>query len=124
MADSVASAVALPPGTSTKWSSAKPTLSVRSVGLDGISRGRIPERSACSATREDLLAERTEANVAPASTSVPPPVTNAETVTQSVMLHSTLRTFTHQDADVSASLVRPTSLTQRLSDDLANLVHL
>jgi len=36
-----------------------------------------------SATRDERLAERTEANVAPASTSVPPAVASAEIVTQS-----------------------------------------
>jgi hypothetical protein len=36
-----------------------------------------------SATRDERLAERTDANVAPASTSVPPAVARAEMVTQS-----------------------------------------
>jgi hypothetical protein len=53
-----------------------------------MSRGRIPASSDCSATRAARLAERTEAKVALASTNVPPPVVNAEIITQSVTFTS------------------------------------
>lgn len=85
MTDSVTSAVALPPGTATKWLSTNPTFTVGSSGLDGMSKGRSPESNERSATREARLAERTEAKVALASTNVPPPVVSAEIITQSAM---------------------------------------
>ena len=50
-----------------------------------MSSGRSPARSDVSATRAARLAERTDAYVVPASTSVPPAVASAEIVTQSAM---------------------------------------
>jgi len=47
--------------------------------------GRSPARSDSSATRAARLADRTEAYVVPARTSVPPAVASAEIVTQSAM---------------------------------------
>src|ERR1700683_2852182 len=82
MALSLASAVPPPPGARTKWLSTKPTLIGGSSGLEGISSGRPPDRRASSATRAVRLPERTDANVAAASTSVPPAVASAEIVTQ------------------------------------------
>ena len=43
----------------------------------------MPASSDCSARRAERFAERTAANVAPASTSVPPAVASDEIVTQS-----------------------------------------
>ena len=77
------SAVPPPPGVSTKWLSAKLTLTGGSSGRDGMSSGRMPASNASSATRDERLAERTDANVAAASTSVPPAVASDEMVTQS-----------------------------------------
>ena len=51
---------------------------------EGTSSGRRPTDSASSATRAARLAERTAANVAMASTSVPAPVVSDEMVVQSV----------------------------------------
>jgi hypothetical protein len=68
-------------------------LRVGSPALDVMRSGRSPASSDCSATREDLLAERTEAKVAPASTNVPPPVVIAEIITQLAMAHSMLLFF-------------------------------
>src|SRR5579859_8009565 len=50
---------------------------------DGIRIGRSPTSRLCSAARAERLAERTEENVATASTSVPPAVASEEIVTQS-----------------------------------------
>src|SRR5206468_10089675 len=55
-----------------------------SSAREGTRSGRCPARSDCSATRAARLAERTEATVTPASTSVPPADARAEIVTQSV----------------------------------------
>src|ERR1051325_7310668 len=72
-----------PPGTENQTLSWKPTLTAGSSGREGTSRGRWPARRDCSATRAARLAERTEATVTPASTSVPPAEARAEIVTQS-----------------------------------------
>src|SRR5579872_3520228 len=82
MASAVASAVPPPPRTCTKWLSMKPTLTGGSSGRDGIRSGRIPTSNDSSATRAARLAERTEVNVAPASTNVPPAVASDEIVAQ------------------------------------------
>ena len=63
--------------------STKPTFCDSSCNRDGISSGRWVASSDRSARRDERLAERTDANVAPARTSVPPAVARAEIVTQS-----------------------------------------
>jgi len=65
--------------------SAKPTFSGGSSERDGMSRGWVPASSESSATRAARLAERTDENVATASTRVPPPVANEEIVTQEII---------------------------------------
>src|SRR5437016_1701684 len=62
-----------------------PTFSGASSRCDGTSNGRSPARSDSSATRAAWLADRTDMNVAPASTSVPPAVASDEIVTQSAI---------------------------------------
>ena len=54
-----------------------------SPASDCTSNGRIPLSSASSATRADRLEERTDENVATASTSVPAAVASEEIVCQS-----------------------------------------
>src|SRR3954466_5265432 len=83
MASSDSSTEPPPPGTMNHLPSTKPTFCDSSCNRDGISRGRCVASSDRSATRDERLAERTDANVAPASTSVPPAVARAEIVTQS-----------------------------------------
>src|SRR5262249_61351491 len=61
----------------------KTTLCGRSSIREAFSTGRRPDSSERSARRAALCAERTDAYVAPASTSVPNAVASAETVTQS-----------------------------------------
>ena len=51
-----------------------------------MSSGLTPRRSDCSAMRAVRFAERTEANVATARTSVPPAVASAEIVAQFVAM--------------------------------------
>lgn len=60
------------------------TFSGGSCSRGGISSGRSPASSERSAARAARFAERTDANVATAGTSVPPAVASAETVTQSI----------------------------------------
>src|SRR5215472_6677136 len=72
-----------PPGTLNQTSSEKLTLIAGSSAREGTRSGRWPARSDCSATRAARFAERTEATVTPASTSVPPAEASAEIVTQS-----------------------------------------
>src|SRR3954454_5514621 len=83
MASSDSSTDPPPPGTMNHLPSTKPTFCDSSCNRDGISRGRCVASSDRSATRDERLAERTDANVAPASTNVPPAVARAEIVTQS-----------------------------------------
>jgi cytochrome P450 len=61
----------------------KPTFSGGSWNRDGTSTGRNPASNERSAVREARLADRVDANVAAASTSVPPAVASAEIVAQS-----------------------------------------
>src|SRR3954468_5189124 len=82
-ARAVTSIVPLPPGTGTQCSSWNPTLTIGSSSLDGISNGRTLASNVSSASRALRLAERTDAKVATASTSVPPAVASEEIVTQS-----------------------------------------
>src|SRR5215467_1674909 len=63
----------------------KPALTEGSSEREGTSSGRWPASSDCSATRAARFAERTEATVTPARTSVPPAEASAEIVTQSAM---------------------------------------
>jgi DNA-binding NarL/FixJ family response regulator len=72
-----------PPGTWTVTLSMKPASRARSSGVDCIISGRRPARSDVSATRAARFADRTDAYVVPARTSVPPAVASAEMVTQS-----------------------------------------
>src|SRR5215468_2222893 len=83
MAWSVARASPWPPRAMSQTSSAKPAFCVGSSVRDWTSNGRWLARRDCSATRAARLAERTEATVTPASTSVPPAEARAEIVTQS-----------------------------------------
>ena len=54
-----------------------------SFGREGKRTGRTPTSNACSAIRAARVAERTDANVATAKTSVPPAVARDEIVAQS-----------------------------------------
>src|SRR5438105_3843093 len=72
-----------PPGTWTVMLSMKPASRVRSSGADCMISGRRPARRDVSATRAARFADRTDAYVVPARTSVPPAVASAEMVTQS-----------------------------------------
>src|SRR3954471_4284114 len=80
---SASSTAAVPPPTLNSCSSPKNTSSPGSSSRVGVNTGRRPTSSARSATRALRLAERTDANVATASTSVPPAVASEEMVTQS-----------------------------------------
>ena len=60
-------------------------VSAWSSSRDGISTGRRPAISARSLTRAAVLADRTDANVATASTMVPLAVASDEIVTQSAI---------------------------------------
>src|SRR3954468_2330953 len=73
----------VPPCTWTQWSSPNPTFSVGSSNRVGTSSGRTLASSDSSASRALRLAERTDAKVATARTSVPPAVASEEIVTQS-----------------------------------------
>ena len=77
--------MARPPGTWTQCWSWKPTFCGGSSIRDGTSTGRIPASSARSVARADRFADRTAANVAAASTSVPPAVASDEIVVQSAI---------------------------------------
>src|SRR5436190_9639381 len=85
MASSVASAAARPPSTLSDLLSLNATFSGGSWRRDGTSTGRMLANRARSVTRAERLDDRTAANVAPASTSVPPAVASAEIVAQSVL---------------------------------------
>src|SRR5919198_3081388 len=85
MRPSTISIEARPPPTCARWSSIQDILMSPSVSRDDPRSGRIPTWSARSAVRAARFAERTEANVAIARTSVPPAVARAETVAQSVI---------------------------------------
>src|SRR5512132_4171764 len=85
MTPSTTSTVARPPSRREWWPSTHRTLISGSSSREGISSGRSPTWRACSATRADRLADRTEAKVAAASTRVPPAVASEEIVTQSAI---------------------------------------
>src|ERR1700690_1334630 len=78
------SAAAWPPVALTQCSSTNMSFCTGSSRRDWTSNGRRCSCSAVSAMRAERFAERTAANVATASTSVPPPVTSEEIVGQSV----------------------------------------
>jgi hypothetical protein len=84
MASSETSTAAWPPGTRTHRLSAKPTFCSASWGREGMSSGRIPASSVRSATRAARLADRTDTNVARASTRVPTAVAIEAAVAQSM----------------------------------------
>src|SRR3954447_863694 len=77
--------VACPPSTRSQWPSAKPIFCVGSSRRELTRIGRRCSCSAVSAMRAERLAERTDANVATASTRVPPAVASEEIVTQSAI---------------------------------------
>src|SRR5437588_3583987 len=77
--------LARPPTTFAQWRSTHMILSPGSSRRDGPRTGRNPASSARSAVRADWLLERTEENVAAASTRVPPAVASEEIVAQSVI---------------------------------------
>src|SRR6266536_4680441 len=79
---------ALPPLSFAQWLSAHMILSEGSSSREGTSTGRSPASNVRSAVRAARLAERTEANVPTASTSVAPAVASDEMVAQSVMPQS------------------------------------
>src|SRR3954453_534606 len=62
-----------------------PTFSGVSSRCDGTRNARSPASTERSATRATRFADRTDMNVAPASTSVPPAVASDEIVTQSAI---------------------------------------
>src|SRR6476646_8114647 len=76
---------ARPPSRRMKWLSDHSTFIGGSVVRDGINSGRRPAISDSSAVRAAVLAERTAAKVAHASTRVPPAVANDEIVAQSAI---------------------------------------
>src|SRR6059058_3595080 len=86
-----------PPGTENHTPSWKPTVTAGSSARDGTRSGRWPASSDCSATRAARFAERTDATVTPASTSVPPADARAEIVTQSATarVYGAARNLTH-----------------------------
>src|SRR3954447_3358732 len=84
MVSSVLRIAARPPSTRSHTSSRKLIFSAGSSGRDGTSSGRIPARSARSVAWAERFDDRTDANVAPARTSVPNAVANDEIVVQSV----------------------------------------
>src|SRR5947207_11551299 len=84
MASSDTSTAPCPPGTFTHRLSAKPTFCSGSWARDGTSSGRIPASSVRSATRAARLADRTDTNVATASTNVPTAVASEAAVAQSI----------------------------------------
>lgn len=77
-----------------------------SSSFDGTSTGRRPTSSDCSATRADRFADRTELNVATASTRVPPAVASEEIVTQSAIAESRSRTSSSMCEPGGAELTR------------------
>lgn len=77
------SPIVAPAGSLNHCSSPNMIFCAVSSRRDGISTGRSPASSDSSAARAVRLAERTEENVATASTSVPPAVASEEIVTQS-----------------------------------------
>src|SRR5262245_38823908 len=83
-APSTSSTAALPPATLNQRLSTNMTFCTGSSRREGASTGRRCSCSAASAIRAERFDERTDANVATASTSVPAPVTNEEIVAQSV----------------------------------------
>ena len=90
-ASGVTSAPPYPPGSIIQWLSTNPTLTAGSSRCEGMSSGRMPAMSERSATRAERFAERTDENVATASTSVPPAVASDEMVTQSAMRRESRR---------------------------------
>src|SRR5262245_823613 len=76
---------ALPPRSLVQWLSTQVILSGGSSSREGTSTGRSPASSIRSAVRAARLAERTEANVPTASSSVAPAVASDEIVAQSAM---------------------------------------
>src|SRR5580692_4430186 len=82
---SASSTLASLPPTCDQWSPTQVTFCTGSSSFDDTSTGRRLTRNPASATRAALLAERTAANVATASTSVPMAVANVATVVQSIV---------------------------------------
>jgi len=72
-----------------------------SFSFEGTSNGLSPANGDRSATRAARFAESTEANVARASTSVPPAVASAEMVTRSTA--STERSYARRSKSFSAT---------------------
>src|SRR5512132_370427 len=85
MTPSTTSTVARPPSRREWWPSTHRTLISGSSSFEGTSSGRSPTWRARSATRADRLADRTEAKVAAASTSVPAGVASGEIGTHSAI---------------------------------------
>ncbi len=83
-ASAVTSATPWPPSTRNQCWSKNETFSGGSWRRDATSSGRSPASSEPSAARAARLAERTDANVAMPSTSVPPAVANEEISAQSI----------------------------------------
>src|SRR4051794_8622845 len=76
---------ARPPSRAMKWPSDHSTFIGGSTVRDGISSGRRPAINERSAVRAAVLADRTAAKVAIASTRVPPAVASDEIVAQSAI---------------------------------------
>src|SRR6516225_9999875 len=85
MLPSTCSSTAPAGGGRTQWRSTNMIFSSGSSSRDCTSTGRRCSWSATSAIRAERLADRTEANVATASTSVPPAVASEEIVAQSAI---------------------------------------
>src|SRR4051812_41216539 len=85
MTSSATSAMARPPGSLNHLSSTKPTFSGGSSRREGTRTGRIPASNARSVARAARLPDRTDANVAAASTSVPAAVPSSATVDSSAI---------------------------------------
>src|SRR5438270_8370539 len=77
-----------PPGTLNHLSSRKPTFSGGSSSRDGTKTGRMPASKARSVALAARWLERTDANVAAASTSVPAAVPSSATVDSSAIHRS------------------------------------
>src|SRR5215468_3621040 len=85
MVPAISSSTARPPPTRTKCSSCHPTFCSGSCKRELRNNGRSPASSDRSAVRAARLADRTDANVAAARTSVPAAVASDAIVGQSAM---------------------------------------
>src|SRR2546423_2863835 len=111
----------------TRYPSMNGIRSTGSSSREGIRTGRWAESGERSATRAEGLADRVEANVAAASTSVPPAVASEEIVTQSAKgssrrsgLPDQRRAVDFADVLMSAEREREIKLGQQATQDVLN----